>query len=71
MLWLSGALLLLQLVSASPEVHYFGDAIARSQQDQTISPDAVTVTLASLLSVKAPVSVNPDVSRQVCDDISA
>lgn len=69
MLWLSGALLVLQLVSALPQVHYSGNAIARSQQDQTISPEAVTVTLASLLSIKAPFSVNSDVSRQVCNVI--
>ena len=69
MLWLSGALLVLQLVSALPRVHYSGNAIARSQQEQTISPDAVTVTLASLLSVKAPLSVNSDVSRQVSKDM--
>ena len=69
MLWLSGALLVLQLVSAVPQVHYSGNAIARSQQDQTISPDAVTVTLASLLSVKAPFSVSSDVSRQVRNGI--
>ena len=69
MLWLSGALLVLQLVSALPRVHYSGNAIARSQQEQTISPDAVTVTLASLLSVKAPLSVNSDVSRQVSKDV--
>lgn len=68
MLWLSGALLVLQLVSALPQVHYSGHGIARSQQDQSISPEAVTVTLASLLSVKAPISVNADVSRQVRDD---
>lgn len=64
MLWLPGALIVLQLVSALP--HYFGNAIARSQQDQTISTDAVTVTLASLVSVKAPVPVSSDASRRVC-----
>ena len=69
MLRLSGALLVLQLVSALPRLHYSGHAIARSQQEQTISPEAVTVTLASLLSVKAPISVNQDVSRQVKSNI--
>lgn len=72
MLRLSIALLILQLVSALPQIHYFGNAIAplRSQkQDQpSISPEAVTVTLASLLSIKAPISVDAHVSRQVCDD---
>ena len=69
MLWLSGALLVLQLVSALPRLHYSGNAIVWSQQEQTISPDAVTVTLASLLSVKAPFAVSPEISRQVSHDI--
>ena len=69
MLWLSGALLVLQLVSALPRLHYSGNAIVWSQQEQTISPDAVTVTLASLLSVKAPFAVSAEISRQVSHDI--
>lgn len=66
---LLGALLAWQLVSALPEVHYSGSAIApfRSQSDQQrISTDAVTVTLASLLSTKSPFPVDSHVSQQVC-----
>ena len=63
-----GSLLVLQLVAALPQVHYSGSAISsfRSQRDQpSISSDAVTAALASLLSVQSPVSVDADVSRQV------
>lgn len=69
MLRLIGALLVLQLASALPQVHYSGSVIAplrsRGQDQPSISPEAVTVTLASLLSIKAPITVDPDVSRQV------
>lgn len=63
-----GILLGLQLSSALPQVHYTGGAISpfRSQSAQpSISAEAITVTLASLLSVKSPVPVESDVAKQV------
>lgn len=62
------ALLTLHLIRAQPQIHYFGGAVSpfRSQSTQpSISAEAVTVTLASLLSVKSPVSVDFNVAQQV------
>ena len=62
------ALLSLTVVSALPQIHYSGSATSpfRSQGAQSsISAEAITVTLASLLSISPTVPVKQDVSRQV------
>ena len=62
------ALLTLAVVSALPQIHYSGSATTpfRSQGAQSsISAEAITVTLASLLSINPTVPVKQDVSRQV------
>ncbi len=67
-LLLCSALLSLHCASAVPQVHYSGGTISpfRSQSSQpSISAEAITVTLASLLSVKSPVPVEPSVAQQV------
>ena len=65
---LCSALLSLHLVNALPQIHYLGSSASpfRSQKgESSISAEAITVTLASLLSIESSVPVRPDVSLQV------
>lgn len=65
---LCSALLGSLCASALPQVHYSGGRSSpfRSQSSQiSVTAEAVSVTLASLLSVKSPVPVESDVAQQV------
>ena len=54
-----------QLSTALPQLYYTGGTYFRPPSQSSVSAEAVTVALASLLSVAPPLTVSPEVAGQV------